>query len=272
MTRRMRFTDLRDRRAGDATQGEPVFLRGQAQAWPAVKQWSFAGLRSRVANVPVRLVMGNRERQATRFLSMALHDFLGEIERAHSTANAPTASPLYLKEFDLLKAQPGLADELPYVPLLPPHARSFPRCWIGAAGTSTGLHHDLLDNVFIQISGVKRWRLVRKGAVQALGGASAKFDEWAKLASMDAAVLATLPGAEERDFFTVDLHPGDVLHVPAGWWHEVENLTPTVGLAVFHAWRGELLRKWLWVAARSRLHQLGILGRGHCTCHASQPG
>merc|ERR1712070_520666 len=40
--------------------------------------------------------------------------------------------------------------------------------------------------------------------------------------------------------FTVDLEVGDVLHIPAGWWHIAENLETCLSVTL-HIWR------WTWM-------------------------
>lgn len=262
------FRPLHDASSGAADRSMPLLFRGLAAQWPAVARWSFAHLRRRIDDRPVQLVQGNRERGTTRFVSCSLHDYLSKLELP-DRADEEVA---YLKEFDLLAAAPELAQELPYAPLLPPGRTGFPRAWIGPAGARTGLHYDYLDNVAVQISGTKRWRLVRAGTVERAGAVSKKYDEWAKLSMMDAASLARHTGSTDGGFFTVDTCPGDVLCIPARWWHEVENTATGIGMGLFHAARVELLHQWLAVAARERLHRWGWLARGNCTCHPASSG
>ncbi|MBP5910640.1 hypothetical protein F3K40_42845 [Streptomyces sp. LBUM 1478] len=53
--------------------------------------------------------------------------------------------------------------------------------WIGPALARTGLHHDLLDNLAVQITGRKRFYLARPGTVERAGALSVKYDAWARL-------------------------------------------------------------------------------------------
>ena len=66
----------------------------------------------------------------------------------------------------------------------------------------------------------------------------------------------------------VVLEPGQMLFLPAGWWHRVEGLTPSISVNAFaQDWRGIIGRQ-----ARADLlhglHRLGLYGRADCTCHA----
>ena len=239
----------------------PYVIRGAASHWRAVRTWSFERLAAAVPDVQVELVQGNREAGTTRLMRSALRTYLASLQHP-APAEAP---PAYLKEFDLLKLVPRLRDDLDHRKLLPPRTLSSTRCWIGPAAAGTGLHHDYLDNVAVQILGIKRWNLVRAGTVERLGALSGKYDPWAVLASASAGQLAAQGGAG-GDFLTVDLMPGDVLHVPARWWHEVSNLTPTLMFGGFHGPASTVLGRMAWVGARNLRHRVK---RGDCTCHAA---
>lgn len=129
-------------------------------------------------------------------------------------------------------------------------------------------HCDLLDNLAVQIMGTKRFYLAHPGAVKQAGMESRKYDAWARLSLTSAEKLAA--GQEDGAFVVADLAPGDVLYVPGDGWHEVVNLTPGVLLSGFFGPRTHVLSRWAWVQAREGLHRAGLLGRGHCTCHAGR--
>jgi lysine-specific demethylase 8 len=248
-----------------ANQGrEPRVFRGLAGQWPAVKRWTFEGLASQLDDTPVQLITGNREQGTTRFVPSTLRRYLQSLQAGVATGEKMP----YLKEFDLLEAAPHLRHDLPHAKLLPRHHLRSLRSWIGPAGATTGLHHDYLDNLAVQVLGTKRWRLVRPGVVERSGAIAPKYDAWARLSSVGAEELAgTSP--HENDFFFVDLGPGDVLHLPAGWWHEVTNLGASLLFGGFHGPMVPVLSRWAWVGARDMLHRQGWLARGNCTCHDS---
>lgn len=245
---------------------QPVIYRGLAAHWPAVRRWSFAELAHAVPDADVQLVSGNREVQATAFQSSTLRKYLLGLD----VSPALDGRHAYLKEFDLLAAHPPLRADLRHHELLAPGAVRSLRTWIGPAGASTGLHFDHLDNVAVQVIGTKRWRLARPGAVERLGAVSSKFDAWAVLARADVRTLAQRQGST-CGFFEAELHAGDVLHVPAGWWHEVVNVTATLMFGGFHGSVARVLPRWLGVSAKTVLHRAGWLSPGHCTCHPAAP-
>jgi lysine-specific demethylase 8 len=119
----------------------------------------------------------------------------------------------------------------------------------------------------VQVLGRKRWRLVRPGTVERLGAVSSKYDAWAVLSSCSVEHLVQR-GAPAQDLFEVETGPGDVLHIPAGWWHEVLNLSPAVLFGGFHGPFATVLARWVWVSGRNARHRWG-LGRD-CTCHEAR--
>jgi cupin-like protein len=240
----------------------PTVFRAAAAAWPAVKEWSFPHLASLDPELPVQLVVGNRESQETRFSTSTLGSYVSALTDEVS----PDDVPVYLKEFDLLKRFPQLRADLRSQELFPPRTIKSNSVWIGPAHARTGLHCDLLDNLAVQITGQKRFYLAHPAAVKRAGMESRKYDAWARLSLTGAEKLAA--GQEDGDFFVADLEPGDVLYVPAYWWHEVVNLTPGILLSGFFGPRTSVLSRWAWVQAREGLHRVGVLGRGNCTCHA----
>jgi len=236
----------------------PFVIRGAASQWPAVRTWSFARLAGEVPDAVVDLVEGNREAEPTRFRRSTLRQYLASLQ-----ATGDSAVGANLKEFDLLRVAPRLRRDLGHREMLPPRVLCAMRSWIGPAGASTGLHRDYLDNLAVQVLGAKRWWFVRAGTVQRIGAESRKYDPWAVLA--DSSVSALAARASLRgDLYSVELMPGDVLHVPAGWWHEVTNVTPSLMIGGFHGKAPAVIARMAWVAARNLRHR--IVG-GDCTCH-----
>ncbi|MFI8067936.1 cupin-like domain-containing protein [Streptomyces sp. NPDC086033] len=243
----------------------PRVDRGAAAHWPAIRIWRFDVLAEMVPELPVTLVVGERERGQTRFRTTSLPAYLRGLGTDEDSLQGS-----YLKEFDLLRAVPALRDDLCPDELFPRRAVTSSSAWIGPTGARTGLHHDLLDNVAVQLVGRKRFRLLPPGSVQRVGGRSPRYDKWARLSRLTADEVteqAAHRAAGGPDVLTVDLDPGDVLHVPAGWWHEVVNLSPGVLLSGFHGFQPAVGLLWMRESARHAAHRLGVVGRRGCTCH-----
>ena len=99
--------------------------------------------------------------------------------------------------------------------------------WIGPRGTFTPAHHDLTNNLFLQIKGAKEFRLVSSFALLEVDN-----DQHCYLSSSLTDIDARR--AEEGRptlSFTGTLEEGDMLFIPLGWWHEVRGLSASISLS-----------------------------------------
>ncbi|MGV2068407.1 cupin-like domain-containing protein [Agrobacterium sp. 22-226-1] len=240
----------------------PYLLKGAGKDWKSAEKWTLSALVERNTEIPVQLVRGNREKNQTRFEASTLREYLTHLQKAGSADQEPR----YLKEFDLLKTFPDLASDLPYFDLFPEKTIRSHGAWIGPPGAKTGLHYDYLDNLSWLAEGRKRFYLAPPGSVESAGKLSAKYDRWAKLASIEIAELVELASDYGFRVLVIDLEAGDCLYVPRGWWHQVENLSASVFLGGFFGPQAEVLGKWLWSSLRHGAHQAGLYAKGNCTC------
>ena len=95
----------------------------------------------------------------------------------------------------------------------------------------TDLHYDSYDNFYVAVSGTRRWTLACPNAsrwlIDSAGG---------KLKSGSTAIphqhyFENGSPAQLYPFAYIDLAPGDVLYVPACWWHLVESKAGTDGFS-----------------------------------------
>lgn len=208
---------------------EPTVLRGGASSWPAAS-WTIAGLRDRVGSAVVPVHTGRWKRAGWR------------IEREGKTTATPAADYLteilegkatgYLAGFELLREVPALREDLLF-PKTGPFTTDV--VWIGPAGMSTPIHFDFVPNVYAQLVGQKRWRLWRpERALQpkfaGLGGFA--------MSNLDVGDGPDAAGPPDLD---ITLEAGDVLLLPANWWHRVDTLTASI--AVNRWWAFDKIRK-----------------------------
>jgi hypothetical protein len=177
----------------------------------------------------------------------------------------------YLQELDLLKAEPALARDLRFDSLFRQPCKQRYFSWLGVAGSRTGLHTDNLENLHLQVYGSKHYALLRPDALPRRL-VTAKYDPGTQLARVDVAELerqiAASGGAFRPTVYEVNLHPGDVLYTPRGWWHEVTSLETTISVNCFMMFARDLPRIASSVALLL-LHGAGLYRRGDCVCHVA---
>ena len=118
--------------------------------------------------------------------------------------------------------------------LLPPFYPPPPR--IGAPGTFTQGHIDSKDNFAYQLIGEKRWTIFSPQDYKYLYYVERSGSlEWSTaLNSLGTPDLKKYPLYAKASPITFTLRAGEVLYLPRGWTHRVENITPALTI---NTWR-----------------------------------
>ncbi|NVM80111.1 hypothetical protein FHW83_005956 [Duganella sp. SG902] len=198
-----------------AMQGLPFLVDGIVGRWPLTRHTPDI-LRDRYAQLHVRARVGDyistafAPDRAMRDMTMA--EYLDLAERTEGLP--PYLGNLELKELNSMCHWPTWFDKMGPA-----------RFWIGPAGTVTPLHCDYDDNIFAQIWGTKRIFLapphhdaflyVKEASAMLFGS---PFDP-------EAPDYEQFPLARQASMIEVIVQPGDMLYVPAGWYHQVRALT-----------------------------------------------
>lgn len=103
--------------------------------------------------------------------------------------------------------------------------------FIGARGTNTPLHNGFSRTVFVQVRGSKKWVFYAPGERIFLGVRPERTNYYYSNADIDAPDDPAYPLLRYARRFEVEVHEGDVIYIPPLVWHQVENLTETVGVA-----------------------------------------
>lgn len=125
--------------------------------------------------------------------------------------------------------------EVDYPPLLTGGSQTWqlPTLWLGTSTADTPFHHDCCDNFVVMIAGVKRITLAPPTDWRTLSPVCSGPNKslcWAKVSDPNKS-SQTRKSQEILDAMhkiVVDLQPGEILYMPAGWFHHIKNLGPTV--------------------------------------------
>jgi ectoine hydroxylase-related dioxygenase (phytanoyl-CoA dioxygenase family) len=220
--------------AGARASSTPLIARGAAQGMPAVEQWRrgdgavAAALAERGGDAAVRMFVsssgffhldGTMVPAAILTASMArevsLRDFLAEARWANRyivediDSSAAVFAPLLRGD---------AADRL----LRPVAARAAMRqLFVTCGSTRTQLHRDApFDNLYVCLAGRRTFAIAHAGHALELepGGVSAALQPEGAAGTRFARVR----------FESVQLEPGDVFWLPAGWWHAVSATSDAV--------------------------------------------
>ena len=228
----------------------PVVLSGAAASWPAVERWTPEFFKARYGNdvVSVRVrssgvgadslyfkevtmselvenVLGNGEYYANN-----LEDFFND--------NPELREDLLIHEAEAFSsARPHAAGKKRRNRIARKGEILSTQVFISNANGRTGYHCAWAGNFFVQVHGRKRWvfvdprhtpfmyPVVRKDFVYSGSSIDHRLDRDAQLAAGHG-LYTCVPK------YTTVLEPGDVLFSPQWWWHTVDNLSTSIGVAM----------------------------------------
>lgn len=206
-----------------AAAGLPFLIDGVVGRWPLCALTP-GELRTRFGDVPVRARVGDYINTAfapdRAMQDMHLRDYLDlslapQVHQAGATQLPPPyVGNLELRAFNSLCHWPGYFDKM-----------GPPRFWLGPARTMTPLHCDYDDNVFAQIRGTKRIFLAPPHHDEFLYPREANAILFGSPFDPEAPDYERYPLARQARVVECIVEPGDMLYVPAGWYHQVRALT-----------------------------------------------
>lgn len=207
----------------------PLVLTAELAQWPALAIWCEDYLNAMVGDEVVQ-IQANRDadpqyevhsqshRRSVRFSEFSKIVFSGtHTNDVYMTANNAGVNSAILKTLGAdLGTLPHLLNE--------DLADSQTFFWMGPGGTVTPLHHDLTNNLMIQIVGRKRVLLI---APEHLPLIYNHFHCYS-MVDLEAVDLSRFPLFRDVRVLEVVLQPGEILFLPVGWWHHVRGLEPTI--------------------------------------------
>ena len=198
-----------------AAQGLPFLMTGVVKRWPLC-QLTPQNLRERYSHLPVRARVGDYINTAfapdRAMQDMSMLDYLDLVAQG-SHDLPPYLGNLELRELNSLCHWPAYFDKI-----------GPPRYWLGPAGTVTPLHCDYDDNLFAQIWGSKRIILSPPHHDEFLYPREANAILFGSPFDPEAPDYERFPLAREATMIECLVEAGDMLYVPAGWYHQVRSL------------------------------------------------
>ena len=199
-----------------AALGLPFLITGLVSRWP-LSALPPQTLRERFSHLQVRARVGDyintafaADRAMQDMTMLAYLDLIAEGEHA---------LPPYLGNLELRELNP-LCHWPSYLSKMGP-----PRFWLGPAGTVTPLHCDYDDNIFAQIWGTKRIFLAPPHHDIYLYTSEANAILYGSPVDPEAPDFEKFPLARQATLIECIVEPGEMLYVPAGWYHQVRALT-----------------------------------------------
>ena len=211
----------------------PTVLCGAMDDWPALRLWTPDYLRAAVGDAEIEcqtrrttnpLFEVQREKHLDRmpfdrFIAQAAGTVGNDIYvTANNAANNAAAVAPLMADLGTIE---GILDHAP--------GEAAGMMWIGPAGAFTPLHHDLTDNLLVQLVGRKRVIIASPAETAKLYNS---FDVYSDIPDLtDPGLdLSRYPRLADIRLMDVTLAPGEALFLPVGWWHQVQALDFSVSM------------------------------------------
>jgi len=199
-----------------AALGLPFLITGLVGRWP-LSQFTPQLLHERFGHLPVRARVGDYINTAfavdRAMRDMSMREYLDLVSDG-SEYPPPYLGNLELRELNSMCHWPAYFDKM-----------GPPRFWIGPARTVTPLHCDYDDNIFAQIWGSKRIFLSPPHHGEFLYTREANAILFGSPFDPEAPDFEKFPLACQASMIECLVDPGEMLYVPAGWYHQVRALT-----------------------------------------------
>lgn len=200
----------------------PAKLTGIIDHWPALARWSLDHFARVAGNATVEAQV-ERERSPDYELAKDAHRRLVRFAELIDWLRGDRASnDIYLTAYNSGTNAAALAplwDDMAPIALLDDTRTRDGFFWLGPKGTLTPWHHDLTNNLLVQVMGRKRVRMAPPWAFDRMKNSRHCFSDWANEA------LPAGPGdADTPPILETIIGPGEAIFLPVGWWHQVEAL------------------------------------------------
>jgi hypothetical protein len=237
-----------------ANEYQPVVLRGQVVAWPAVAAGR-TGSRAMADYIgqfdrgrPVEVMVGKPEIAGRFFYNADLSGFnfrreqvplqmlLAELVKLDGALNPPA---LYA---GAAAAEAHLPGWLAENPMSLPTADATARIWVGNA-TRVATHYDVSSNLACVVAGRRRFTLFPPEQIANLYVGPLEntiAGQPTSMVNLEAPDLERYPRFAEalQHAVVADLEPGDAIFIPSLWWHNVVATSP-VNVLVNYWWEAD---------------------------------
>jgi hypothetical protein len=150
--------------------------------------------------------------------------------------NVANGRRISMQQMSIMDKLPELRDDLVIPPFVPESVINKINLWMASAASRTPLHYDHMNNIFAQLYGKKRFKLFAPDqAANVYPGALDIRTRHLSRVDVNDPDLERFPQYREAQYWEAEVVPGDLLLIPAFWWHQVS--APEVSVSVNYWWR-----------------------------------
>ncbi|MCC5644518.1 cupin-like domain-containing protein [Nostoc sp. CHAB 5824] len=217
-------------------QDKPVIISGVANEWLACSLWKPDTFKSMFGNVRVPVRKSDNEidvffGESTALTEISIADYIDSIQSLNKDSQRPSylgnlslTSPLAQEYFDKLKPH------FEFPNYFPENSGFDIRIWIGAAYQKSTIHNDPDHNFNAQIFGKKVFLLFAPKEYEKLYVKKVDDELWSSPINPQQPNLEMFPLFSEANGLEAVLNAGDILFIPAFWWHQALSITTSINI------------------------------------------
>ncbi len=217
------------------SKNKPVVLRKGINHWPALKKWSPQYFADILGDAEIEVQFDREsdslfERHSEKYRkSMLMSEFVNMIENDGESNNYyMTANNTQNNVEAIRSAFKDIGDfGEGYRKLFDNDATFSTYFWMGPKGTFTPLHHDLTNNMLVQVYGSKKVTLIPALQVPWIYNDLHVYSE-VDFPKFD---LKKHPLMQHVTPVEIIINPGDALFIPIAWWHCVDGLDKSISIS-----------------------------------------
>lgn len=206
-----------------------ILLRGLAAEWPATKKWSLPFFAENYGDREIILsdLKGTIDPQNPQsFERLRMNAYVKQIDEG---------TLKYLKLSNLVQQEKSLQNDLDLISLtqflLPGSFGETFYMFIGGKGTITPLHNEISNNIYVQISGQKKWILYPPTDNLLLNPRTERRQYCFSNLNPYNIHDPQYPLQKYARKIEIVLNPGDVLRIPPFYWHYIENMSNSISVS-----------------------------------------
>jgi hypothetical protein len=203
-------------------------FRGAAKDWACTTKWSFDYFADNFGDKEVTIITntGLIERDEKQdWETLSLRDYIKQLRGGSKKylkfSSMITEESMLWKDFNSAWLRKFMLSE----------TRNHFLMFMGAKGTMTPIHDGLPPTVFVQIRGEKKWVFYPTCERLFIGVRPERTNYFFSQAGVNDKTNPKYPLMKLANPVEVVIGPGDVLWFPAFVWHQVENLSDSIGVA-----------------------------------------
>jgi len=248
----------------------PVKITNYLRHYPDLCKLTPQYLAKKHGNMKILLNTSIVEQEMTNHIKVSLRNFVDLMHHLDKTKSLPDKNYYFAESMDFaekIDIEDDLEEFMKETCQSPYFTFSAYSFWLAPRGTRTGLHYDIDHrNLLMMFHGEKVFYLADPRQSIFLYP-SDKFEHEGGVSQVDIfnPDYRRFPLFANARFLKVHLKVGEILFIPANWWHAVENLTSICAVGCrFETLRSKFKQMPEWVLFN--LHRLGLYKKGNCTC------